>query len=59
MKAKNPLRKLTLLKTTVAHLDVEQMTAARGGSCGGWDTELGCAQANGAYPPTQVTCLTC
>ncbi len=34
MKVKNPLKKLTLFKTTVAHLDDEQMTAARGGSCG-------------------------
>jgi natural product precursor len=56
MKAKNPLKKLTLLKTTIAHLDDEQMTAARGGSCGGWDTKDGCVQANSAYPPTVVTC---
>ncbi|MFC2140872.1 class I lanthipeptide [Acidobacteriota bacterium] len=57
MKAKNPLRKLTLLKTTIAHLDDEQMTAARGGSCGGWDTD-GCVNANSAYPPpTLITCL--
>lgn len=57
MKAKDPLRKLTLLKTTIAHLDDEQMTAARGGSCGGWDTKLECVQANGSYPATQITCL--
>ena len=57
MKAKNPLKKLTLLKTTIAHLDVEQMTAARGGSCGGtWVTRDGCIQANSVYPPTLVTC---
>lgn len=56
MKAKNPLRKLTLLKTTIAHLDLEQMTAARGGSCGDtWLTD-DCAYAN-SYPPTQVTCI--
>jgi natural product precursor len=34
MKVNNPLKKLTLIKTTIAHLDDEQMTAARGGSCG-------------------------
>ena len=57
MKAKNPLKKLTLIKTTVAHLDDEQMTAARGGSCGGtWKTNDGCVQANSTYPPTQVNC---
>lgn len=57
MKAKNPLRKLTLLKTTIAHLDDEQMTAARGGSCGGgWDTNE-CVNANGASPATLITCL--
>ncbi len=56
MKAKNPLRKLTLLKTTIAHLEDEQMTAARGGSCGGgWETD-GCAYANNALP-TLLTCL--
>lgn len=48
MKAKNPLKKLTLLKTTIAHLDDEQMTAAKGGSCGGtWLTD-GCTHANSA-----------
>lgn len=56
MKAKNPLRKLTLIKTTIAHLADEQMTAARGGSCGGWDTQIGCVQANSADPQTLVTC---
>ena len=57
MKAKNPLRKLTLLKTTIAHLEDEQMTAARGGSCGsGWDTD-GCVNAMSAYPATIITCL--
>ena len=56
MKAKNPLRKLTLVKTTIAHLADEQMIAARGGSCGGWDTQVGCANANSASPPTLVTC---
>ena len=58
MKVKNPLRKLTLIKTTIAHLADEQMTAARGGSCGGtWKTEDGCVQANSVYPPTVVTCV--
>ncbi len=58
MKAKNPLKKLTLLKTTVAHLDDEQMTAARGGSCGEtWLSRLGCTAGNSVYPPTQVNCL--
>jgi hypothetical protein len=56
MKAKDPLRKLTLIKTTIAHLADEQMTAARGGSCGGWDTQIGCVQANSAYPPITFTC---
>jgi natural product precursor len=57
MKAKDPLRKLTLLKTTIAHLDDEQMTAARGGSCGvTWETVEMCAQSNSAYPLTQLTC---
>lgn len=57
MKVKNPLRRLTLLKTTIAHLDDEQMVAARGGSCGDtWDTRNGCVHANSAYPPTLVTC---
>ena len=56
MKAKNPLRKLTLIKTTIAHLADEQMIAARGGSCGvTWDTRDGCANANGAST-TLVTC---
>ena len=56
MKAKNPLKKLTLIKTTVAHLDVEQMTAARGGSCGGtWYSENGCVKPN-SYYPTLVNC---
>lgn len=58
MKTKNPLRKLTLIKTTVAHLDAEQMTAARGGSCGDtWDTRIGCVQGNSANPTTAVTCI--
>jgi len=59
MKIKNPLRKLTLIKTTVAHLEAEQMTAARGGSCGDttWDTRVGCVQNNSVYPATQLTCL--
>lgn len=60
MKVKNPLKKLTLIKATIAHLEVEQMTAARGGSCGGtgWETQLGCTQVNNnsAEPPTEVTC---
>lgn len=57
MKAKNPLKKLTLIKTTVAHLADEQMTAARGGSCGGTWVTYECARANSAYPPTVVTCV--
>jgi hypothetical protein len=57
MKTKNPLRKLTLIKTTVAHLDAEQMTAARGGSCGGTFLTFECAQGNSAYPATVVTCI--
>jgi natural product precursor len=58
MKAKNPLRKLTLIKTTIAHLADEQMTAARGGSCGDtWETRVGCAQGNSAYPSTIETCV--
>ena len=58
MKTKNPLRKLTLIKTTVAHLDAEQMTAARGGSCGmTWETKDACAQGNSVYPATLVTCI--
>ena len=57
MKARNPLRKLTLIKTTVAHLADEQMTAARGGSCGvTWETLGGCVQANSANPPITFTC---
>jgi natural product precursor len=56
MKAKNPLKKLTLIKTTVAHLEVEQMIAARGGSCGDtWKTN-GCPHSNSVYPPTQISC---
>jgi hypothetical protein len=56
MKAKNSLKKLTLIKTPVAHLDAEQMTAARGGSCGQtWVTD-GCANSYIVYPPTEVTC---
>jgi natural product precursor len=58
MKTKNPLRKLTLIKTTVAHLDSEQMTAARGGSCGGtWVTREACTQNNSIYPLSEVICL--
>ena len=58
MKAKNPLRKLTLIKTTIAHLAEEQMTAARGGSCGyTWDTKEACVQANSANPPITFTCV--
>ena len=59
MKTKNPLRKLTLIRTTVAHLDSEQMTAAKGGSCGDttWDTRIGCVQGNSVYPATVVTCI--
>ena len=57
MKTKNPLRKLTLIKTTVAHLDDEQMTAARGGSCAGtFVTREGCAQ-NNSYTTTEVSCI--
>jgi natural product precursor len=56
MKVNNPLKKLTLIKTTIAHLDDEQMTAARGGSCGGtWFTD-GCVQANSVTPPITFTC---
>lgn len=43
----NPLKKLTLSKATVAHLNDEQMGAARGGSTG--DTGAwtwGCQQSN-------------
>lgn len=56
MKVKNPLRKLTLSKTTIAHLADEQMIAARGGSCGDtiWET-YECVQANSACPPILVT----
>jgi natural product precursor len=41
MKDKNPLNKLTLSKTTIAHLNDEQMVEARGGSTGntGWETK--------------------
>jgi natural product precursor len=56
MKTKNPLRKLTLIKTTVAHLDSEQMTAARGGSCGGTWMTYGCTQGNSYNPETLLTC---
>ena len=53
MKAKNSLKKLTLVKTTIAHLEDEQMTAARGGSCGEtWFTQM-CPLAHQA---TRVTC---
>jgi len=40
MKHNTPLKKLTLSKVTVAHLNDEQMDSARGGSTGdtGWDT---------------------
>ena len=56
MKTKNPLRKLTLLKTTIAHLENEQMTAARGGSCGGtWLTD-GCTVKNNGFPVTDISC---
>lgn len=34
MKHKNPLKKLTLSKATIAHLNDEQMVEARGGSTG-------------------------
>jgi natural product precursor len=34
MKQNNPLKKLTLSKATIAHLNDEQMDAARGGSTG-------------------------
>jgi len=43
MKHKNPLKKLTLSKASIAHLNDEQMDSARGGSSG--DTgawTLGC-----------------
>lgn len=46
MKHNNPLKKLTLSKATIAHLNDEQMDSARGGSTGGtstWITERGCA----------------
>jgi natural product precursor len=57
MKASNPLKKLTLFKTTIAHLDDEQMIAARGGSCGDtWDTK-DCAKTNSVPPLTAVTCV--
>jgi natural product precursor len=39
MNDKNPLKKLTLKKATIAHLNDEQMNSARGGSTGntgGW-----------------------
>lgn len=39
MNDKNPLKKLSLSKVTIAHLNDEQMVAARGGSTGntgGW-----------------------
>lgn len=58
MKTKNPLRKLTLTKTTIAHLEAEQMTAARGGSCGDtWKTNEGCVKNNSATPTTLETCV--
>ena len=50
MKAKNPLKKLTLLKTTIAYLNNEQMTTAKGGSCGGFDT-MGCKTTIDDPPP--------
>jgi len=34
MKHQNPLKRLTLSKATIAHLNDEQMDAARGGSTG-------------------------
>jgi natural product precursor len=34
MKHKNPLKKLTLSKASIAHLNDEQMDSARGGSTG-------------------------
>ena len=34
MKHKNPLKRLTLSKATIAHLNDEQMDSARGGSTG-------------------------
>lgn len=42
MNNKNPLKKLTLSKVTIAHLNDEQMDSARGGSTGntGWETYL-------------------
>lgn len=40
MKTKSSLKKLTLQRTTIAHLNNEQMNSARGGSTGGgWETE--------------------
>jgi natural product precursor len=47
MKDKNPLKKLTLSKATIAHLNDEQMDGARGGSTGNtgaWTT--GCQTNN-------------
>ena len=47
MKDNNPLKRLTLSKTTIAHLNDEQMDTARGGSTGNtgaWSQE--CQTAN-------------
>jgi len=49
MKHKNPLKKLTFIKATIAHLNLndEQMDAARGGSTGNtglWTS--GCQNSN-------------
>ena len=47
MKHKNPLKRLTLSKATIAHLNDEQMDTARGGSTGNtsvWRQE--CQSAN-------------
>ena len=47
MNDKNPLKRLTLSKATIAHLNDEQMDTARGGSTGNtgaWST--GCESNN-------------